>query len=141
MPADTFSHTAVAGLAPAEVLAVLERAETWRGIGPIDEVWDEHHDGETLDSFKWQARAAGRSWEGTAERLEAPDHSVRFSLESSEVTGVIAVHAATLGTGSEISVVLEARSKGMLAAMFWGVISDVMRRGLPEQVEAFASGL
>jgi hypothetical protein len=141
MPADTFSHRATSGSSPDEVLAALERADTWRGIGPIDEVWDERHDGETLGSFSWQARAAGRSWEGTAKRLDAPDDSVRFALDSPEVTGVITVHAVPLDTGAEIFVELQARSKGMLAGMFWGVISDVLRRGLPDQVEAFASGL
>ncbi len=141
MPADTFSHTATSAAPAAAILDALERAETWRGIGPIDQVWEEHHDGGTLASFRWQARAAGRSWEGTATRVDAPGDSVRFALDSSEVSGTITVHTAPGDTGTEIAVGLEARSKGMLAGMFWGVISDALRRGLPDQVEAFASGL
>jgi hypothetical protein len=141
VPEATFRHTATTAASRADVLASLESADTWRGIGPIDRVWDEVHDGHSLAGFRWSARAAGRSWEGRARRIAAPEGAMALDLDSPEMAGTITVTAATNGDGTDLEVALMARSKGALAGMFWGVISDALRRGLPDQVEAFAEGL
>ena len=39
-----------------------------------------------------------------------------------------------------MTVTLTARSRSLLAGMFWGVVSDALERGLPRQVDRFAAG-
>jgi hypothetical protein len=139
VPAESFTHAAVTTASAVEVQAALERAETWQGIGPIDAVWDASHSKNQLTRFRWSARAAGKSWEGTATRLEGPD--VAFDLAASEVEGRIQVATEQQLAGTRLSVTLEARSRGILAGMFWGVIADALRQGFSSQVEEFAAGL
>lgn len=123
------------------MVEALESAETWKGIGPIDEVWDAHHENGRLQGFSWSARAAGRTWNGTAHRLDTDAESLALGLEASEVGGRITVAVTPTTDGTEIGVRLDAHSRGMLAGMFWGVIADALRTGLPGQVEAFARSL
>ena len=66
MPSDSFSHTTTVSASPDAVYSSLQDPDTWKGIGPIDEVWDATHDDGRLASFRWSARAAGRSWAGNA---------------------------------------------------------------------------
>ena len=119
---------------------VWQDPETWKGVGPIDDVWDATHDDDLLASFRWSARAAGRSWEGTAARV-ADTHAPSMSLvlDSPEVAGRITIDLAANGEGTDLTVTLVARSKGLLAGMFWGVISDALGSGLPGQVDEFGS--
>jgi hypothetical protein len=140
MPSDTFSHTVRIDASLQSVAAALQVAATWKGIGPIDEVWDATHEGEDLTGFRWSARAAGKSWEGTATRSD--DHkpgTMILDLDSSEIAGALTVSYATDEGGTALTVDLFARSKGVLAGMFWGVVADALRRGLPGQIEAFGS--
>lgn len=139
MPAESFTHITVTDASTDQVHAALERADTWKGIGPIDSVWDATHADGRLTGFSWSARAAGKSWEGTATRLDSPN--VAFDLVASEVEGDIHVNTEEGAVGTQISVTLEARSRGILAGMFWGVIADALRQGFPSQVEEFAAGL
>ena len=140
MPSDTFSHSAIANATSESVHAALQLSETWKGIGLIDEVWEATHEGADLVGFKWRARAAGKSWDGTAKRVgDGSDNDVNFKLDSSEITGSIAVSLQTEGELTAITVTLFAQSKGFLAGMFWGVVADALRKGLPAQVEAFSN--
>ena len=138
MPSDTFSHTVKVAASPESVAAALQVAATWKGIGPIDDVWDATHEGEDLTGFRWSARAAGKSWEGTATRNEDPEPgTMTLDLDSSEIEGALTVSYGPDGRGTALTVDLFAESKGVLAGMFWGVVADAMRRGLPAQIEAF----
>lgn len=142
MPSDTFSHTATVAADAGTVYRSLQDPETWRGIGPIDAVWDATHDEDRLVGFRWSARAAGRAWEGTAQRVEDDSPpSMALGLDSPEVSGRITVRLTPNGDSagsSELTVTMVARSKGLLAGMFWGVIADALRSGLPTQVEDFS---
>jgi hypothetical protein len=141
VPADSFTHTAHSTASPEAILNALEEAATWRGVGPIDDVWGETAVDGRLDAFRWRARAAGRTWEGTARRIASEASSVALALDASEIAGTITVDIAPSDTGgSELTARLEARSKGVLAGMFWGVIADTLRSGLPGQVDEFAAG-
>ena len=92
----------------------------------------------SIHRYRWRARAAGRTWEGTALRTAGePDRSVTLDLDSSEIGGAITMEVEPTGTGSELTVTLYARSKGLLAGVFWGVVSDAIGSGLPRQVEEF----
>ena len=140
MPSDKFHHSAIALVSARSVFAALQRSETWKGIGPIDEVWDATHADRLLTGFRWSARAAGRTWEGTARRSAwEPDRSMTLDLESTEVAGKIEVELeATESDTTRIEVTMEARSTGLLSGMFWGVVATAIGKGLPKQVEAFA---
>ncbi|MEX0826953.1 MAG: SRPBCC family protein [Acidimicrobiia bacterium] len=136
---DTFTHTALVAAPKAAVWAALQRAETWKNIGPIEEVWDATHaeDG-SLEGYRWSARAAGRTWKGVATTLESVrEHRMQLALESPEIHGGITVD---IGAG-EITVSMDAEPRGPLATIFWGTVRRALQSGLPAQVEAFASGL
>lgn len=140
MPSDTFSHTTTVTVDPQVVYHALQDPATWKGVGPIDDVWDAAYDETRLDSFRWSARAAGRSWEGTARRVvEEHEPSMALGLDSPEISGRITVSLTPADIGSEMTVTIVARSKGLLAGMFWGIISDALSNGLPAQVEAFGA--
>lgn len=138
MPSDTFSHTVRVDATPESVVAALQAAATWKGIGPIDDVWDATHEGADLTGFRWSAHAAGKSWEGTATRKDdQKPGTMALDLDSSEIAGVITVSYVPDDGGTALTVDLFARSKGVLAGMFWGVVADALRSGLPTQIEAF----
>jgi len=138
MPSDTFSHTVKVDAPPESVAKDLQVAATWKGIGPIDEVWDATHDGANLTGFRWSARAAGKSWEGTATRTDdKKTGTMTLDLDSSEIAGALTVSYVPVDGGTALTVDLFARSKGVLAGMFWGVVADALRSGLPTQIEAF----
>jgi len=140
MPSDTFSHTVKVGATPESVAAALQVAATWKGIGPIDDVWDATHDGADLTGFRWSARAAGKSWEGTATRSDdKKPGTMTLDLDSSEIEGALTVSYTPDNGGTALTVDLFARSKGVLAGMFWGVVADTLRSGLSTQIEAFGS--
>ena len=135
----TFSHTVATTVPRARSWDALQDAETWSNIGPIDEVWDaEHANDGTLQAYRWSARAAGRTWQGTATTVETePETRMRLDLMSSEIAGAITVELAD----TEITVEMEASPKGLLAQMFWGTVKGALEKGLREQVEQFARGL
>lgn len=142
MPPDRFTHTVDVPVSPKVVWRALQLPATWKGIGPIDEVWDATHDpDDTLTGYRWSARAAGRHWEGTARRTAMePGSSLRLALDSTEITGAIEVTIAP-GASARVTVTLEAAPRGMLATLFWGVVGEALRRGITTQVEEFAARL
>ena len=139
MPADTFRHTVTVPALSATVRTALQEAETWAGIGPIDEVWAaDHDDGGNLTGFRWSARAAGRRWEGAARLVETNrPHSMTLGLRTDEMAGSITCRLTPDHEGTTLSVVLRAEATGMTATLFWGVIATAIGRGFPVQVEAF----
>jgi len=140
MPPDRFTHAVDVPAPTGQIWSALQDADTWKGIGPIDDVWAASHDPDgTLASYRWAATAAGKRWEGTARRVAlAPGTSIRLALDSSEITGAIEV-AVEAGESSRLTVALEASPKGLMATMFWPVVSDALRRGIQTQVEQFAA--
>ena len=137
MPSASYTHTASISTDPGVVWLRLQEADAWEQIGPINEVWDAAHgDDGALLSFRWSTHAAGRDWSGTATTIEseAPETMV-VELDTSEVRGAIAVR---LGVGS-IRVDMTLRSVGLLATMFFGVVSDAVGGGLAGHVEEFAA--
>lgn len=136
---DTFSHTTTVNASPAHVWTALQQAETWKNIGPIEEVWEATHDDDgSLTGYRWSAHAAGRTWIGHARTTDSErGKRLRLVLDSPEIHGAISVDI----DGGEITVSMEAAPKGLLATMFWGTVRPALERGLPAQVEAFAAAL
>jgi hypothetical protein len=127
---------------PGAIWEALQQAQTWAGIGPIEEVWDAEHAADgSLSFYRWSADAAGRRWEGTATTTEAarPEY-MTMALETAEMRGTITVGVEDEGP-SAVTVTLEAATTGLMASLFWGVISGAIERGLPRQVESFATRL
>jgi len=140
VPSDTFTHTTNVTAAPDDVYAALQDPETWQGVGPIDSVWEAVSDEGRLSSFRWSATAAGRSWEGSASRVDGvKPPSMGLALDSPEIAGRITIGLSTNGSGTDLTVTLVARSKGLLAGMFWGVIADALGSGFSGQVDEFGS--
>jgi carbon monoxide dehydrogenase subunit G len=139
MPADTYQHTTSVSAPPEAVWDALQHADAWAGIGPIDDVWDSEHDPDgTLAGYRWSANAAGRSWKGTARRTDASRPArMSLKLETDEMRGTITTDLVSGPAGTELTVTLRAEATGMLATLFWGVISSAIGRGFSRQVEAF----
>lgn len=140
MPEDTFHHRTTAAASPDRIWAELQRAATWQGFGLMETVTGEVVEDGHLRSFSWSAVAAGTRHEGSA-RVVAADAGkhMTLALEAREVGGEIRVDLAPEGFGASVTVTLTARSRGMLAGLFWGVIRDALRRAFPTQVEDFAA--
>jgi hypothetical protein len=140
MPSSTFSHTTHASTPAMTIWTALQAAETWVGFGLMDAVTvPVVHEGR-LVSFDWTATAAGSRHRGTATVGESiPGEHMVLELDSSEIAGTITVTLVPDGNATVMTVTLAARSRGLLAGMFWGVVSDALERGLPRQVDQFAA--
>ena len=140
MPSSTFSHTAHASTPAMAIWTALQAAETWVGFGLMDAVTGAVvHEGR-LVSFDWTATAGGSRHRGTATVGESiPGEHMVLELDSSEIAGTITVTLVPDGDTTAMTVTLTARSRGLLAGMFWGVVSDALERGLPRQVDQFAA--
>jgi carbon monoxide dehydrogenase subunit G len=142
MPSRTFGHSASTTARPAAVWEVLQDPETWRDIGPLDEVTAATSDDDGLTGFEWSAQAGGRSYRGTAERTGIdPGRRMVLSLDSSEMSGWIRAEVSENHGGTALTVTMHARTDGFLASMFWGTIAAALERGLKSQVEALAERL
>lgn len=143
MPSASFSHEAHIEASPATVWASLQTAETWADIGPINEVWDPHHDHDgSLAAYKWSADVGPTTYRGSSlVVVSETDQRMRLDLDSSEVTGALEALLIPNGTGTNIRVTLDIESKGFLATMFFAAVAKAVGNGLPEQVDRFAANL
>ena len=142
MPRASFSHSVELPNRADSVWDTLQAAETWAGIGPVDEVWAAtHDDAGGLASFQWSAHVGPTKYKGTAAvAIADPPHHMKLNLNSSELTGSL-ITDIDEGDSPLLSVTLEVVSKGTMASLFFPIIAEAIGRGLPQQVEAFAAGL
>ncbi len=142
MPRASFSHSVEITRPPAEVWATLQDAATWSGIGPVDDVWEPTHAADgTLESFQWSAHVGPTSYKGSAVvSVATAPRQMRLDLDSSELTGSLTADIEHKDS-TRLAVTLEVASKGGMGALFFPLIAEVIGRGLPEQVEAFATSL
>ena len=143
MPLATFRHPATAAATPDEVWAALQSAETWGGIGLIDSVWDQVSDEDEegrLRSFQFRTEAGGRTWDGTARVIASvPGERMDLSLSTKEIRGRVGVALEADGARTTINVRLEAEPAGMLATLFWSVVSEAISSTYARQIEDFAA--
>ncbi len=137
MTTASFSHSAPVSASSDAVWARLQEAEAWAQIGPIDEVWGAVHDDDgQLQSFEWSARAAGRSFNGSARTSTAdPGERMVIDIKTSEVAGKVEV---TLGDGA-IDATMSLHPVGFLASLFFGAVASAVGEGLPGHVDEFAA--
>ncbi|NND02776.1 MAG: SRPBCC family protein [Acidimicrobiia bacterium] len=141
MPRASFSHNASLTRPAIDVWTALQDAATWSGIGPVDDVWDATHDDDGhLQGFSWSAHVGPTKYKGSAKvTVAAEPHHMKFHLDSSELSG--ALIADIDDDAAILMVTLEVASKGAMASMFFPIIAEAIGRGLPQQVEEFASTL
>ena len=141
MPAGTFSHAVSVPATPDTIWTRLQEAETWSGLGPIDDVWDAaHREDGVIDGYRWAATAGGRRWEGTARTAEViTGEKLTLSLRSSEMRGTLTTDISPNGGGSHLTVTMRVEAVGMLSTLFWNVVKTALDHGLSKQVEAFGA--
>ncbi len=115
----------------------------WIGVGPIEHVRDPAFTAEGyLDRYRWDATIAGRRWDGTATTRHAePGRKMEIHLDSSEMAAVVTAQLTPGETGTEMGVTIQARSKGMLSGLFWGVIDQTIRSSIKDQSKRFSERL
>ena len=141
MPSAAFTHETTVSAPIETVWHRLQDANTWANIGPIERVWDaEHNDAGELVRYRWSTSVGLRSYRGRAvtDASEAPD-MMRLALDGGELTGTLTTQLSQNGSGTNVAVTLEVVSRGALSTMFFPLVSEVVGRGLPEQVEQFAA--
>lgn len=143
MPRASFSHTAVVERPLDAIWERLQLADTWRGIGPIEDVWDPTHgeDG-VLTSYQWSANVGPRTYRGTARTTEATiPERLQLAIDGGEIRGTLTTELESLdGTGStQLTVSLDLEATSGMTALLFPVIAEVVGRGLPTQVDRFAA--
>jgi hypothetical protein len=139
MPGSRYAHTTTAHAARERVWEALQEAETWSGIGPIDEVWEDVHSDGELVSFRWAATAAGRRWKGSARTSRVvPGELMELELRSPEVRGSISCGlASSADATTDVTVTMDVAAAGLLATMFWGTVDRAIRSGFAGHVDEF----
>jgi carbon monoxide dehydrogenase subunit G len=140
MPISTFQHSAIAAASPDAIWVALQDAATWGGIGPIEKAWDaEHGEDGSLQSYKWSANAAGRTWKGTARTTAAvAGESMEMAITTKEIRGIVTITLTPEGESTDVAVRLQAEPAGMMATLFWRAVKDTIASGFNRQVEEFA---
>lgn len=142
MPRASFTHNVPVSSPPEEIWQALQLAETWSGIGPVDDVWDAaHNDDGSLRGFQWSAHVGPTKYKGSANvAVAVHPHHMKLNIASSELTGALIADVED-GESQTLVVTLEVVSKGPLATMFFPIVAEAIGRGLPKQVEEFAAGI
>jgi hypothetical protein len=106
----------------------------------MDSVFNAVVEDGRLTSFDWTAAAAGTRHRGRSRTIDAvPGRLMVLALDSTEVSGEIAVALAAEAAGTALTVTLTARPRGFIAGMFWGRVSEALGKGLVAQVDRFAA--
>lgn len=142
MAQDSFTHTAVAPAPLSDVWDALDQPSTWEAIGGVDRVLDPSIDEDgRLRGFEFEVLAGGRRYSGRATPMSREHHRLMsWSVQTAEVSGVTSVALAPDTTGTRITVRLDVESKGVLAAVFFPMITATIGSGLPHSVDRFAEG-
>lgn len=143
MPTASHSHTATAAADVGAIWLRLNDPETWAGLGLVEKIdeADVSSDG-TLVGFSWHTSIGPRRITGTANVTESElDEALTLALDAGELVGTISARLAPNGDGSDLTVTVDITSRGGMASLFFPVISEVLGRGLPNQVEEFAASL
>lgn len=140
MPSQSFSHAELVDADPTSVWRALQSAETWGGIGGVDEIADAVHDDTGhLRAYRFAVVVAGRRHSGSAHTTEIhPEQRMDVAIESDEVTGSIRLDLQPSGRRTMVEVTMEVRSNSLFSSMFFPVIASAVGSGLPRNVAAFA---
>jgi carbon monoxide dehydrogenase subunit G len=140
MPSEAFQAIATTTANREVAWEAMQQPEVWEGIAGVEQVTDaEFHPDGSLARFRLAASAAGRSYPGVAEVVEAtPGRSMTLHLRTSELAATVALSLDVADEGTRLTIDVEVRTTTFMASLFFPVVADVMRRGLPAAAEDFA---
>jgi carbon monoxide dehydrogenase subunit G len=142
MPRATVSHEVEVDREIGHVWERLQDAATWANIGPVENVWDALHNGDGhLMSYRWSTTVAARVYKGIAETIEVePPEVMTLRLDAGEVAGTLTARLSEVAADrTTVDVALEIISRGTLSTLFFPLVAEAVRNGLPAQVERFAA--
>lgn len=143
MPSATYRHTVTIDAAPEQVWDGLQEPDIWSSLGPVQNVWDPVVNDGVLDGFRWSTEIGGVVYNGTGRATvqERPDE-YELVLDTSEMSGTITVVLSPANPGgTDATVTVELRSKGLLSSMFFPLVSRAVGDGLADQVQGMAARL
>ena len=140
MPREAFQATATTTSAPEVCWKAMQQPDVWEGIAGVEKVTDpEVHPDGSLARFRFAATVAGKSYPGVAEVVESiPGGFMTLQLSTSELTATIALSLVGADQGTHLTIDVNIRTTTFMAGLFFPVVADVMRRGLPTAAEDFA---
>lgn len=142
MPTATYHHEAATPLSPAELWKLLQMAETWANLGPVEKVWEARHANGHLEGFRWSTSVGHTRYEGMADaKIIEPGVKMTLHLTTKELVGALTAEVAETAGGSDLGVTLAIEARGMLASLFFPAISQAIGSGLSRQVDDFVSAL
>lgn len=137
VPTDTFAHTTVVDHPRSFVWSQLQKPDTWKSMGGIDEISDpETSDGQLL-GFRFVSRVGGMAFPGTARTTESdPTQTMIVEVDTSELRAELRVELGDVATGTQLDVGMDLTSKGFLASMMWGMVASSVGAGLADRTAA-----
>ncbi|GIU91885.1 MAG: hypothetical protein KatS3mg011_0791 [Acidimicrobiia bacterium] len=136
-----FSHTTVLPVDAARVWEALQDPTTWEAIGGVDRITDVRRDREgRLMGYRFSSTIGRVSYAGVANTVRAePGRLMEVEVASRDLDGSILIRLEPGEEDTKMSVTVQLRPKGLMAAMAFPAISAAVGRGLPANVEEFAS--
>lgn len=140
MPSESFQATATTTSAPEIAWKAMQQPDVWEGIAGVEQVSDpEFQSDGSLARFRLAATAAGKSYPGAAEVVESiPGRSMTLRLSTSELAATVALSLESADEGTLLTINVDIRTTTFMASLFFPVVADVMRRGLPTAAKDFA---
>jgi carbon monoxide dehydrogenase subunit G len=141
VPPDRFTHTVHVSAPPERAWAVLQEPETWGAIGGVQRVFDaEHHPDGTLRSYRFLAEAGMKPYEGSARTVETDAPSLMVvTVDAAEFEGTITTELQPSNPhGTNMTVSLKIRARGILAIMFFPIVSKAIGSGFSRQIDEIA---
>ena len=120
---------------------MLQEPETWGAIGGVQRVFDaRHHPNGTLRSYRFLAEAGRKPYEGSASTVEADEPSLMVvTVDAAEIEGTITTELTPSNPhGTEMTVSLKVRARGILAVMFLPLVSKAIGSGFARQIDDIA---
>jgi carbon monoxide dehydrogenase subunit G len=141
VPPDRFTHTVHVDAPVERAWAVLQEAETWGGIAGVQRVFDaSHHPDGTLKGYRFLAEAGRKPYEGSAATIEADAPSLMVvTVDAAEFEGTITTELQPPNPhGTDMTVSLKIRARGILAIMFMPVVNKAIGSGFSRQIDEIA---
>lgn len=138
MPPDRFTHTVRVNAVPERAWEVLQEAETWGGIAGVQRVFDASHNPDgSLRSYRFLAEAGMKPYEGSAVTIEADAPSLMVvTVDAAEFEGTITTELQPSNPhGTDMTVSLKIRARGILAIMFLPIVSKAIGSGFARQID------
>jgi carbon monoxide dehydrogenase subunit G len=141
VPPDRFTHTVHIDALPERAWAILQEPETWGEIAGVQRIYDaSHHPDGTLRGYRFLAEAGMKPYEGSARTIEADQPSLMVvTVDTAEIEGTITTELRpTNPHGTDMTVSLKIRARGLLSTMFLPVVSKAIGSGFSRQIDNIA---